>query len=74
VKDDQLQAVADQIGRAIEAEEANAAELMRLTDQSTESPVADHLRTVAREHRVHGIALQGRLAAVISAIRGTRGQ
>ena len=72
MKDDDLRAVADQVGLAIEAEEANAAELMRSADRLKGLPVADHLRALARERRIRGLELQGRLAGLISAIRATR--
>lgn len=74
MKDHELRAIADQVGRAIDVEEANAAELMRTADEFPGSPIADHLRRRAREHRVRGLELQGRLTAVVSAIRETGGQ
>ncbi|KQS66489.1 hypothetical protein ASG32_30660 [Methylobacterium sp. Leaf361] len=73
MNDHELQAIIDQVGRAIEVEEANAADLMRTVEQFDGLPVADHLRTRAREHRVHGLQLQARLAGLVSAIRTTRG-
>ena len=74
MNDQDLRAAADRVGLAIQAEEANAEELMRTADQFKGLPIADHLRALARERRIRGLELQGRLACLIAAIRATREQ
>lgn len=69
-----LHTVANKVALAVEIEEAQAVELMRMADHAPGSLIADHLRSLARERRIRGLELQSRLAGLMVAVEKAPGQ